>query len=62
MSQQFEYQNYAIGNRTVGGWGGDELGWSLRWSSNTVNRLNQYTGRTVPGVVGCRGRRSRERR
>ncbi|NGO39889.1 hypothetical protein G4L39_10865, partial [Limisphaera ngatamarikiensis] len=53
--QQFEYRHDAIGNRTVGGWGGDELGWSLRWSSNTVNRLNQYTSRTVPGVVGVSG-------
>ncbi|NGO40456.1 hypothetical protein G4L39_13795, partial [Limisphaera ngatamarikiensis] len=24
--QQFEYRHDAIGNRTVGGWGGDELG------------------------------------
>jgi len=53
--QQFEYRHDAIGNRTVGGWRGDELGWSLRWSTNTVNRLNQYTARTVPGVVGVSG-------
>ncbi|MGA4645059.1 RHS repeat-associated core domain-containing protein, partial [Limisphaera sp. 4302-co] len=36
-------------------WGGDELGQSLRWSTNTVNRLSQYTGRTVPGYVGVSG-------
>ena len=53
--QQFEYRHDAIGNRTAGGWGGDELGQSLRWSTNTVNRLNQYTSRTVPGYVGVSG-------
>ena len=53
--QQFEYRHDAIGNRTAGSWGGDELGQSLRWSTNTVNRLNQYTSRTVPGYVGVSG-------
>gem|GEM_PF-1531086 len=53
--QQFEYRHDAIGNRTAGGWGGDELGQSLRWSTNTVNRLNQYTSRRVPGYVGVSG-------
>ena len=56
--QQFEYRHDAIGNRTAGSWGGDELGQSLRWSTNTVNRLNQYTSRTVPGYVGVSGEAS----
>gem|GEM_PF-428298 len=53
--QQFEYRHDAIGNRTAGAWGGDERGQSLHWSTNTVNRLNQYTSRTVPPYVAVSG-------
>ncbi|MCS7091525.1 MAG: hypothetical protein NZM03_12520, partial [Limisphaera sp.] len=53
--QQYEYRHDAIGNRTLSGWGGDERGQSLHWSTFTVNRLNQYTSRTVPPVVAASG-------
>ena len=53
--QQFEYRHDEIGNRTAGAWGGDERGQSLHWSTNTVNRLNQYTSRTVPPYLPVSG-------
>ncbi|MGA4577511.1 hypothetical protein [Limisphaera sp. VF-2] len=53
--QQFEYRYDAIGNRTAGAWGGDERGQRLHWSTNTVNRLNQYTSRTVPPYLAVSG-------
>ncbi len=53
--QQFEYAFDDIGNRRTNGFGGSELGLSLRESRYTVNNLNQYTSRTVPGFVNVLG-------
>jgi RHS repeat-associated protein len=53
--QQYEYKFDEIGNRKETRSGGDEFGGSLRRSTYTVNSLNQYTNRTLPGgadVVG----------
>jgi len=53
--QQFEYSFDHIGNRTGGATGGDENGGGLRFATYTVNRLNQYSSRTVPGYVDVIG-------
>ena len=53
--QQFEYAFDDIGNRRTNGFGGNEAGLSLRESRYTVNDLNQYTSRTVPGYVNVLG-------
>jgi RHS repeat-associated protein len=53
--QQFEYAFDDIGNRKVAASGGDQWGSNLRYANYTVNNLNQYAQRTVPGnadVIG----------
>ena len=44
-----------IGNRKTTGTGGDALGTSLRLANYSVNFLNQYTNRTVPGYLEVSG-------
>ena len=53
--QQFEYGFDDIGNRNTAKSGGDEHGADLRQASYTVNTLNQYTQRTVPGYADIKG-------
>src|ERR1043166_9978791 len=53
--QLFEYGFDDIGNRRVAASGGDPLGANLRYQNYTVNNLNQYTQRTVPGYVNVLG-------
>ena len=53
--QQYEYGFDDIGNRTSAASGGDEWGANLRYQSYTVNNLNQYTQRTVPGSLDVIG-------
>jgi len=53
--QQFEYAFDDIGNRKFAGEGGNEWGTGLRYQTYTVNNLNQYTQRTVPGRVDVIG-------
>jgi RHS repeat-associated protein len=49
--QQFTYNFDNIGNRTQAQFDGDATGSNLRTASYTVNNLNEYTSRTVPGYV-----------
>src|SRR2546422_3437657 len=49
--QQFEYTYDDIGNRTSTKQGGDERGAGLRAATYSVNSLNQYTSRDVPGAA-----------
>jgi len=53
--EQFEYSFDDIGNRKYAGEGGNEVGTGLRYQNYTVNTLNQYTQRTVPGKVDVIG-------
>jgi len=53
--QQFEYSFDDIGNRKFAGEGGNEWGSGLRYQTYSVNNLNQYTQRTVPGRVDVIG-------
>src|SRR5207249_1344394 len=53
--QQVEYGFDDIGNRTSAASGGDQWGANLRYENYTVNNLNQYTQRTVPGGVDIIG-------
>jgi RHS repeat-associated protein len=53
--QQFEYAFDDIGNRTSTRAGGDNVGQNLRPASYSVNGLNQYTSRDVPGAVDVMG-------
>jgi len=53
--QQFEYAHDDIGNRSSTKAGGDEKGLNLRSADYSVNDLNQYTNRTVPGGVDIVG-------
>lgn len=53
--QQFEYSFDDIGNRKVAASGGNEWGSNLRYQNYTVNNLNQYMQRTVPGTVDVIG-------
>jgi len=53
--QQFEYAFDDIGNRKYAGEGGNEWGSGLRYQNYSVNNLNQYTQRTVPGGVDVIG-------
>jgi RHS repeat-associated protein len=53
--QQFGYAFDDIGNRKSTKAGGDIHGAGLREASYTVNDLNQYTERTVPGAVDLLG-------
>jgi RHS repeat-associated protein len=53
--QQFEYAFDDIGNRTGTKAGGDANGANLRNADYSANLLNQYTSRTVPGVVDVMG-------
>jgi RHS repeat-associated protein len=55
--QQFEYGHDDIGNRDSTKTGGDATGSSasLRSASYTVNSLNQYSSRDVPGAVDVLG-------
>jgi RHS repeat-associated protein len=53
--QQFEYAFDDIGNRTGTKTGGDANGANLRNAGYSANLLNQYTSRTVPGVVDVMG-------
>jgi len=53
--QQFEYGFDDIGNRAYANSGGDSSGANLRTQTYTVNNLNQYTQRTVPGYVDVLG-------
>jgi RHS repeat-associated protein len=53
--QQFEYAFDDIGNRKYANSGGDGTGANLRTQSYTVNNLNQYTQRTLPGYVDVLG-------
>jgi RHS repeat-associated protein len=48
--QQFEYAYDDIGNRRQTREGGDAAGAGLRSANYTVNNLNQYTQRDVPGT------------
>jgi len=56
--QQYEFAFDDIGNRQTVKAGGDVAGENLRPSSYTVNILNQYTQRTVPGYLEILGRAS----
>jgi len=53
--QQFEYLFDDIGNRKTTASGGDAAGSSLRPANYSVNPLNQYTSRDVPGYVAILG-------
>ena len=53
--QQFEYSFDDIGNRTQAKAGGDENGANLRTNVYSANLVNQYTNRTVPGLVEVMG-------
>jgi YD repeat-containing protein len=53
--QQFDYSFDDIGNRKYAGEGGNEFGTGLRYQNYTVNNLNQYTQRTVPGAADVLG-------
>lgn len=53
--QQFEYGFDDIGNREMASSGGDQFGANLRVENYSVNSLNQYTQRTVPGRVDVLG-------
>jgi RHS repeat-associated protein len=53
--QQFEYSYDDIGNRVGAKAGGDAVGAGLRPASYSVNNLNQYTHRTVPGYLNILG-------
>ena len=53
--QQFEYAFDDIGNRTQTKSGGDQAGANLRPANYSANKLNQYTGRDVPGYVDVTG-------
>jgi len=53
--QQFEYSFDDIGNRKYAGSGGNEWGSGLHYQNYSVNNLNQYTQRTVPGAVDVTG-------
>jgi len=53
--QQFEYGFDNIGNRTQAAAGGDAGGDHLAESSYSVNAVNQYTQRDVPGQVDVFG-------
>jgi len=53
--QQFEYGFDDIGNRTYAASGGDEWATNLRYQNYTVNNLNEYTSRSVPGSVDVIG-------
>src|SRR5688572_24004634 len=49
--QQFDYAFDEIGNRNSTKAGGNEVGAALRAAQYTVNRLNQYSSRTVPSAI-----------
>lgn len=53
--QQFEYAFDDIGNRNSTKAGGEQSGMNLRSAAYSVNNLNQYTNRTVPGAVDIIG-------
>ncbi|HWN96203.1 MAG TPA: RHS repeat-associated core domain-containing protein, partial [Methylomirabilota bacterium] len=53
--QQFDYTFDDIGNRKTAAGGGDEAGTHQRLQNYTVNNLNQYTQRTVPGYLDILG-------
>ena len=53
--EQFGYTFDDIGNRITAQAGGSEFGADLRYANYTVNNLNQYTSRTVPGAVDLIG-------
>ena len=53
--QEFDYGFDTIGNRTQALAGGDQNGANQRQASYTVNNVNQYTQRTVPGYVDIMG-------
>jgi RHS repeat-associated protein len=53
--QQFEYAYDDIGNRRRTKEGGDAYGAGLRTAHYTVNNLNQYTQRDVPGAADIIG-------
>jgi RHS repeat-associated protein len=52
---QFQYSFDDIGNRKTTAAGGDQWGAKLRYANYTVNNLNQYTSRTVPGALDVIG-------
>src|SRR5213079_2226791 len=53
--QQFEYNFDDIGNRNWTKKGGDQTGANLRQANYTVNNLNQYSQRDVPGYLDILG-------
>jgi RHS repeat-associated protein len=53
--EQFGYAFDDIGNRVTTQAGGSEFGANLRYANYSVNDLNQYTSRTVPGAVDIIG-------
>jgi len=53
--QQFGYSFDSIGNRQTAAFGGDQNGANFSSASYGANLLNQYTNRTVPGVVDLMG-------
>jgi hypothetical protein len=53
--QQFEYGHDDIGNRRSSKAGGDANGSALRPANYSVNSLNQYSTRDVPGAVDVLG-------
>jgi RHS repeat-associated protein len=54
-AQQFEYTFDDIGNRTLTKAGGDKFGGNLRQAAYTVNNVNQYTDRGIPGALDIMG-------
>src|SRR5262249_13383169 len=53
--QRFEYGFDTIGNRQSTSTGGDASGANLRTANYSVNSLNQYTQRDVPGYLDVLG-------
>jgi RHS repeat-associated protein len=53
--QQFEFSYDAIGNRTYDKRGGNPDGTGMRQANYSVNSLNQYTSREVPGFIEASG-------
>jgi RHS repeat-associated protein len=53
--QQMEYEYDNRGNRKLSRSGGNSTGAGLVTSDYSVNELNQYTSRTIPGVVDIFG-------
>ena len=55
LGQEFDYTFDDIGNRKTAISGGDAYGKNKRYQNYTVNNLNQYTSRSVPGYLDVLG-------